>query len=408
MLRFSYSPTADMHIDTLRIALFNYIASKQRGEDLIVRIDDIDKQSNIEGKDKEALEILTLFGIEYTQIIYQSENVRFHTAMALQLLHEKQAFSCFCSDEWLEKKKHEAEVVKQTYKYDDACANLPAELVIDNTNPFTVRIKKPSNSVEIDSFVIMKQDKTPTSDFASAVDDMLNDISLVICDETLMNSTSKQEHVRESLNYNKKVDYMYLSTILGDDTSSIKFLLEEGFLPNAISNYLISLTLNAPKEIFTLQEALQWIDLKNITPSTARFDVEKLREINRKHLEALESKELSRYVGFADEEIGNLAKVYLQELSTLKELRIKIKAIFLPKEIAQEFSLESKALAEIIKSAPYFENYDVFVNYLVDKSGLDIEKVSKLLHILLTGEDDQADLSEIYKYIKNYLGEIIK
>ena len=97
MLRFAPSPTGDMHIGNLRVAVFNYIVSQQKKEDLIVRIEDTDKERNIEGKDQEILDLLALFNIEYSQVIYQSENVRFHSAMALQLLHEKKAFSCFCS-----------------------------------------------------------------------------------------------------------------------------------------------------------------------------------------------------------------------------------------------------------------------------------------------------------------------
>jgi len=78
MLRFAPSPTGDMHIGNLRVALFNYIVSKQRNEDLIIRIEDTDKERNIEGKDKEILDILDLFGITYSQLIYQSGNLRFH------------------------------------------------------------------------------------------------------------------------------------------------------------------------------------------------------------------------------------------------------------------------------------------------------------------------------------------
>ena len=95
MLRFAPSPTGDMHIGDLRVALFNYIVSKQRNEDLIVRKEDIDKEENIEGKDEEILGLLSLFGIEHTQVIYQSELVRYHSAMALQLIHYKKTFLKF-------------------------------------------------------------------------------------------------------------------------------------------------------------------------------------------------------------------------------------------------------------------------------------------------------------------------
>jgi glutamyl-tRNA synthetase len=76
MLRFAPSPTGDMHIGNLRVAIFNYIVSKQRDEGLIIRIEDTDKERNIEGKDKEILEILNLFSIEYKSVFYQSDNLK--------------------------------------------------------------------------------------------------------------------------------------------------------------------------------------------------------------------------------------------------------------------------------------------------------------------------------------------
>ena len=79
MLRFAPSPTGDMHIGNLRIAIFNHILSKQTKQDLIVRIEDTDKQRNVQGKDKDILEILNLFSIDYSQVIYQSENIKYHT-----------------------------------------------------------------------------------------------------------------------------------------------------------------------------------------------------------------------------------------------------------------------------------------------------------------------------------------
>ena len=423
MLRFSSSPTGDMNISDLRVALFNYIASKQRNEDLIVRIEDINKEKNIEGKDKEILDTLNLFGIEYSQIIYQSECVRFHTAMALQLMHEKKAFSCFCSPGWIENKKAEAKTNKKVYEYDDACANLPAELVIDNTNPFTIRIKKPTEKIsikdyvngevtfkseDVDSFVIMRQDKTPMYNFSCAVDDMLNDISIVIRSEEHLSSTPKQEHIRASLKYDKKIEYAHIPAILNDTDFSVKQLLEDGFLPEAISNYLISIGNKPPKEIFTLNESLTWLNLKDLDKSSTEFDINTLKHINSEHLRILAAKELSRYVGFADEEIGHLARVYLQEVSTTKELKSKIKAVFDSKEIPEEFTHISGIIVKTIKSAPYFEDYSDFKNYILKESGLKEKDLSKPLRFILTGAEDGPDIAKIYKYIKNYIGEIVK
>lgn len=432
MLRFAPSPTGDMHIGNLRVALFNYIVAKQRGEELIVRIEDTDKERNIEGKDQEILDILALFGISYSQLMYQSNNFRFHSAMALQLLHEKKAFNCFCTADTLEAKREEAKSAKEAYRYDDACRDLPAELVIDNPNPFTVRIVRPEETIVIndrikgevsfepdavDSFIIMRQDKTPTYNFACAVDDMLSDISIVIRGEDHMSNTPKQEHIRFCLGYNKRVEYAHLPIILNesgkkmskrDDASSVKWLLEQGYLPAAIINYLVLMGNKPPKEIFTLEEAVSWFSLDAISKSPARFDIDMLRHINKEHLKMLDAKELSRYVGFADAEIGELARIYLEESGTTKELKAKIAPIFAPREIAEEFSEQTQLMRAVIQKAPYFETYEDFKNHIMGESGLKGKNFFKPLRILLTNAEHGPDLEEIYKYLKNYLGEIVK
>ncbi|TKI69867.1 glutamate--tRNA ligase [Sulfurimonas crateris] len=424
MLRFTSSPTRDIHIGDLRIALFNYIVSKQRGEDLIVRIEDMDKERNIEKKDEETLGILELFGIGYSHVVHQSQNFRFHAAMALQLLHEAKAFNCFCSPEWLEKKREEAKNNKEAYRYDDACASLPAELVIDNENPFTVRIKKSQEPITIkdhikgeitfkpqdmESFIIMNENKIPTYNFACGIDDMLSDISLIIRDEEHLSDAPKEDTIRTSLGYEKKIEYAHLPAIVGENADlSVKWLLEEGYLPSAIANYLILIGNKPPKEIFNLEDAIEWFDLKNISKSSECFDIEILRDINKEHLRALDTKELSRYVGFADADIGELARVYLEEASTTKELKSKIGAIFAKKELPIEFAEDAKTVSEAVEGAPYFEEYEDFKNHIMKESQLEGENFSKPLRIILTGAEDGPDIALVYKYIKNYIGEIAK
>ena len=422
MLRFASSPTGDMNISDLRVAILNYIVSKQRKEDLLVRIEDTDTEKNIEGKDNEILDTLALFNIEYSQVIYQSQNIRFHTAMALQLMHEKKAFSCFCSDNWLDKKREEAKVAKKEYNYDDACRNLPAELVIDNMSPFTIRLSRPDETIviddkikgsvsfkpnEVDSFIIMSQEKTPTKNFICAVDDMLNDISIVIRNEEHMNNTPKQEHIRASLSYDKKVEYAHFPAIL-NETPSVKSLLEEGYLPEAISNYLISIGNELSKEIFTMEEAIEWFKLEEISSSPTHFDIDKLKHLNKEHLKALDAKELSRYVGFADAEIGELARIYLDEASTTKELKSKIAPIFASREISEEFKEQAEIMRKVIKSTPYFDKYEEFKNYVINESRLSEDDFAQTLRILLTNAEHGPDIAEVYKYLKNYIGELIK
>lgn len=432
MLRFAPSPTGDMLIGTLRVALFNYIASVQREEPLLIRIDDTNTERTLPGKEKEIFEILTLFGIAYQEQQLQSNHIRFHRAMALQLLQDKKAFNCFCSPETLEAKRHAAKEAHTPYRYDGACENLPADAVIDNPNPFTIRLKKPPHPItvndiiqgvstfapeEIDSFTIMRSDKTPTENFACAVDDMLADVSLIIRGEEHLLNTPKQIAIHEALGYTKKIEYAHLPIIRNDqgetmsdrdNASSVKWLLEEGYLPEAISNYLIFLGNTTPCEIFSVAEAIKWFDLSSISKRPVHFDLHKLTSINREHLKGLDPKELSRYVGFADSDIGNLAKVFLEESGTLKELRAKIGAVFAPKNAPDEDKEAFELLRRLSMEAPHFDDFDAYLEYLIRHSGLTGEAIFKPLRLLLTGADHGPDLADLYAHLKNYLKEVVK
>ena len=432
MLRFAPSPTGDMHIGNLRVALFNALISRQRNEPMIVRIEDTDTERNIEGKDKEILEILGLFGIEYTDVVYPSSHLRYHRAMAIQLLQDKKAFNCFCTPAELDRKRELAIEKEIPFRYDDTCTHLRPEETIDNENPFTIRLKKPAEPIsvddlfrgestfapdDIDSFVIMRAEKYPTYNFACAVDDMLADISLVIRGEEHATNTPRQIAVRHALGYDKKIEYAHLPIILNgadekmnesDDAFSVKWLLEEGFLPEAIGNYLILIGNKTPEEIFTIADAVAWFDLKQISKEPARFDLDKLRSINREHLKRMDEKELSRFVGFADADIGAVAKIYLQEAATLKELRAKIQAIFGPKNVPDEFAEASETMRAVITAAPFFDTFDGFKAHIMNKSGLEGNHFVKPLRILLTGSDHGPELADLYVHLKNYIGEIIK
>ncbi|WP_300362782.1 glutamate--tRNA ligase [Hydrogenimonas sp.] len=432
MLRFAPTPTEDMHIGDLRIAIFSYIVARQRGERFIVRIEDDDKERNIEGKEREILEILQLCGLHPSDVYYQSHNLTIHQHMAIKLLGERKAFACFCPPEELEMERKRAEEEKRAYRYSGKCERLTDAEVLENEKPFTVRLKKPEEPVafddivqgrqsyapeEIDSFVIMRADKTPTHDFACAIDDMIHDISLVIRSQERIGDTPRQIHVRNRLGYDKTVEYAHLPIILNaegekiserDAASGVKRLLEEGFLPEAIVNYLILLGNEAPREIFTIEEAIEWFDLKKLSKAPAKFDIEKLRFLNREHMRLMDPKELSRAFGFADEAVGNLVKCHLDEGSTIREIKPKIEAIFGAKPFEGEWKEPMEKLRDALKNAPLLETFDELQSHLTRETGLEGENLSKALRLLLTGREEGPELSALYPWLKSYLQEIVK
>ena len=429
MLRFAPSPTGDMHIGNLRVALFNYIVAKQKNEKFLIRIEDTDTQRNIEGKDKAILDILNAFNIKYDQVVYQSSNFKLHWKFATDLLTQKKAFVCFCSEEEIEKQRQKAKEEKRPYRYSGKCEELSDIEVLEREDePFVVRLKKPNEDIkfsdiikgefnfspfDVDSFVILRQNKIPTYNFACAVDDMLYDISLIIRGEDHLSNTPKQIAIQKALGYNKNLQYAHLPIILNqegkkmskrDEASSVMWLLEEGFLPEAIANYLILLGNKTPKEVFSIDEAIEFFDLKNLSKSPAKFDIDKLRFINREHLK--QKDDLASLLQI-HKSLNNLAKVYLEEASTLKELKTKIDEVLAKRDYSGEWEEEIKILKEEILNNELEDDYNEFKNRVSKNTGLKDKKLFKPLRLILTNQENGPNISDIYPAIKAIIKEII-
>lgn len=428
MLRFAPSPTGDMHIGNLRVALFNYIVAKQKREKFIIRIEDTDKERNIEGKDREILEILHAFGVTYDDVLYQSHNLRIHWKMATKLLTEQKAFSCFCKHEEIEAERKKAESEKRPYRYSGGCHNLShVEVISREEEEFAVRLKKLEEAItfkdevkgdmtftpfDVDSFIILRTAKDPTYNFACAIDDMLADISLVIRGEDHVSNTPKQVAIRDALGYNKEIRYAHLPIILNnegkkmskrDKASSVKWLLEEGFLPSAIANYLIHLGNKTPKEIFTLQEAIGFFDLSLISKTPAKFDMDKLRFINRKHLKEIEDFTSLLQIHVS---LNKAAKVYLEEASTLKELKEKLDTLTKKREI-DDFMEEVALIKKEILSAEVEEDFEAFKKRIMAATGLKGKKFFMPLRMLLSNAKQGPELKTLFPAIRPLIKEFI-
>ncbi len=434
MLRFAPSPNGDMHIGNLRVAILNYLVAQQRNEPFIIRIEDTDKELNIEGKDTEIMQILEKFAINHESVFHQSEHLHMHQTLAIRLLEEGKAFVCTCTPEQLESDKENAENNRVAYRYSGQCFEVDkAEhaRLKESDIPFVIRLKKPEHDIvnqdlikgeivtapnEVDSFVILRADGTPTYNFACACDDMLSGVNFIIRGEEHLSNTPKQKHIKTQLGYEEETRYAHLPIILNTDgkkmskhdyASSVKWMFEEGFIPDAIINYLLLLgNSKAPKEIFTLPEAIEWFSLENISKSAVKFDIDKLRFINREHFKMMDNKQLSTLFGFADADIGKLAKLYLEEASTVNELENKIRPIFTAKDFNGEWGEQMRIMEKLILNAPMIDTFDEFKSFIMKESGLKGKNFSKPLRLLLTGAPQGPELSDVYPLIKPYLLEV--
>ena len=434
MYRFAPSPTGDMHIGNLRAAIFNYICSLQDKSGFILRIEDTDAARNIEGKDQEIIEILKRFGISWQSLYYQNKNLKFHQQFAAKLLSEKKAFCCFCSEEELEAKKQAAKDAGEAYRYDGHCEHLSDEEVLGCEKPFTIRLKKPDHALEftdaikgriafepqnIDSFVIMRADKTPTYNFACACDDMMQGVSFVIRGEDHVSNTPKQNWIRQSLGYDGEIKYAHLPIILNsegkkmskrEDSSSVKWLLQSGYLPEAIANYLILLGNKTPREVFSMDEAVEFFDIAKISKSPAKFDEDKLAFINREHIKRASEQRLAELFEL-ESRFAPLIKFYTQEASLIPQIKEKIAAIYSAKDIPQEWAAQAQALREAIlnllssNGAPM--EFNDFKAALSQATSLKGKSLFMPLRFLLTGAPHGPELSELYPLIRADLKEIL-
>ena len=425
MLRFAINSTKNLNINDLRLALLNYIRAKQKNEDFIIRIDDTEKSKDTEGFDKQILELISLFSFDYKGAVNQSDNLKYHQKIAMQLMSQKKAFACFCSEEKLNQLKEEAKNKGKVYSYDGFCSTLSDETVLNCNAPFTVRIQKADKNIEfddlikgktsfkpfeLDSFFILNHEKLPTKIYASAIDDMLYNISSIIKEDTELLNTAREIYVRNQLSYDIDIEYIHISSLKNSSSEgniSIKSLLDEGILPAAIANYLVLLGNETPKEIFTLEEAIEWFDINKISKDEVLFNIEDLKALNKKHLEQIDNLRLSKLLGFADEDLGALAKLFLSDCSTLNELKENMDLIFNKKKN----SLDDKnydAVKNNLLKAPFFEDLSSLLSFLNKKTDINNEDLEKSLAFIIKNKEGGPTLSRIYPLIKNYLGEIVK
>jgi glutamate--tRNA ligase len=431
MYRFAPSPTGDMHIGNLRAAIFNYICSLKDKSGFILRIEDTDTARNIEGKEEEIQEILHKFGIKWQTLYYQSKNLKFHREFAHKLLMDKKAFCCFCSSEILAQKKELAKQNNEAYRYDGTCERLSDEQVLECEKPFVIRMKKPTSTMKfkdaikgeisfepenIDSFVIMREDKTPTYNFACAIDDMLEGVTFVIRGEDHVSNTPKQEWIRECVGFSEKIQYAHLPIILDnegkkmskrDSSSSVKWLLECGYMPEAIANYLILLGNKTPCEIFTIEEAAQWFDITKISKNPAKFDITKLAQINREHIKRASDERLSELFSLEISR-ANLIRFYTQESSLIPEISAKISAIFSPKNISEEWRENAEILRNLILNESEIPaEFNEFKSNLMKKSALKGKAFFMPLRLLLTNSEHGPELSELFPLIRDEIRAVV-
>ena len=325
--RFAPSPTGRMHVGNLRTALYTYLIAKHEGGDFILRIEDTDQERYVEG----AVDIIYRT-MEKTGLIHdegpdkdggygpyvQSERQRSGISMeyAKKLVEKGEAYYCFCTQERLDSLKKNVNG-EEIMAYDKHCLGLSKEEVEANLKagmPFVIRQNNPKEGTttfhddiygdisvdnsELDDMVLIKSDGYPTYNFANVVDDHLMGITHVVRGNEYLSSSPKYNRLYEAFGWEVPV-YVHCPTITNEEHkklskrsghSSFEDLLEQGFLTEAIVNFvaLLGWSPAGNQEFFTLEELVKEFDYHNMSKSPAVFDMTKLRWMNGEYLKKMD------------------------------------------------------------------------------------------------------------------------
>jgi glutamyl-tRNA synthetase len=315
-VRFAPSPTGLLHVGGARTALFNWLFARRHGGVFILRIEDTDRSRSTEENIDFIVDALRWLELDWDEGppatgYRQTERFELYRTHAQRLLAAGRAYYCDCPPEQLEAERKAAEARKETFRYSGRCRSrgLAAgalRLRIPDTGSTVVQdlIHGPVvfDHQQLDDWILVRTDGTPTYNFCVVVDDVDMRISHVIRGNDHLSNTPKQVLCYEALGYPVPA-FAHVSMILGADrarlskrhgATSVQAYREQGILPEALVNYLARLGWShGDQEIFTRAELVERFDIKDVSSSGAVFDQAKLEWLSQEYLKASSGQRLA-------------------------------------------------------------------------------------------------------------------
>ena len=427
--RFAPSPTGRMHVGNLRSALYEFLIAKHAGGEFMLRIEDTDQERFVEG----AVDIIYRT-MEKTGLLHdegpdkdggfgpyvQSERMKtgIYMKYAQELVEKGEAYYCFCDKERLAGLKSEVVEGKEITVYDKHCLSLSPEEVKANLaegKPFVIRQNIPNegkttfhdelygditvDNAELDDMILIKSDGYPTYNFANVVDDHTMNITHVVRGNEYLSSSPKYQRLYDAFGWESPV-YIHLPLITDENHkklskrsghSSFEDLLEQGFLTEAIVNFIALLGWSPEDntEIFTLDELISNFDYKRISKSPAVFDYTKLKWMNGEYIKAMD-----------DDKFYEMAEPYLKKALS-RELDLK--------KIASMVKTRIEIFPDICDLVDFLEELPKYDTTMYEHKKMKTTKESSLevLQELLPRLEAQNDYSNdaLYQLLLTYVEE---
>ena len=428
--RFAPSPTGPLHIGGIRTALFNWLFSKNQNGIFHLRIEDTDKERSKNEYKQQIIQSLQWIGIKPDKEEYiQSTKIDKHIEIAKKLLEKGFAYKCYCTEKEIEEEKTRAKQKKLPYIYNRKCRDLKdTPKNIDPVIRFKSKIE--GNSIlndlvqgkvniensNIEDFIILRKDGTPTYNLSAAVDDKDMEITHIIRGDDHKMNTFKQMQIFERMNW-KLPTYVHVPLIhtsegkklsKRDRASTLDDYKKIGIMPDALRNYLLRLGWSfQDKEIFTLEESIKHFNIEGIGKSPSKLDMSRILSMNEHYIKNMNENDLFdhliKYFESYKDKIDNKGKKIKKSLSFLKNKAKTLEDIYnnaqyiikdkiqistediklldnLSKTILKDFLKEFEKLSNINK-----ENLEKIINDLIKNNKTNFKGVGQPLRIALVG-----------------------
>ena len=432
--RFAPSPTGYLHIGGARTALFSWAYVRRHGGTFILRIEDTDVERSTPEAVQAILDGMNWLGLNYDEgPFYQMQRMERYKQVIGQMLAQGEAYHCYASPEELEAMREAQRARGEKPRYDGRWRPEPGKVLPSPPEGVApvVRFRNPGagavawtdlvkgaisfDNGELDDLIIARADGTPTYNFCVVVDGWDMGITHVIRGDDHVNNTPRQINILKALGATVP-QYAHLSMILGDDgtkmskrhgTVSVMQYDEDGYLPEAIINYLARLGWShGDDEIFSVAQFCQWFDLDHITPSAAQFNTEKLNWLNQHYLKLSDNAHLAALVRPRLQARGVIAgdapaleaviALYKERVATLNELADAAEPFYLDLHPSQDLLNEQltpeaipalrdlmERFREIAWEAPVIS---AAIKEIIGKHGLKMPKLAMPLRVMLVGQ----------------------
>ncbi len=426
--RFAPSPTGRMHVGNLRTALYAYLIAKHEDGDFLLRIEDTDQERYVEGAVDIIYRTMKEAGLEHDEgpdkdggvgpyVQSERQAAGIYMEYAKKLIEKGEAYYCFCDKERLESLKTEV-AGKEIVVYDKHCLHLSKEEVeakLAAGVPFVIRQNNPTtgtttfhddiygditvDNAELDDMILIKSDGYPTYNFANVVDDHLMGITHVVRGNEYLSSSPKYNRLYEAFGWEVPV-YVHCPLITDEEHkklskrcghSSFEDLLEQGFLPEAIINFvaLLGWSPDEDREIYSLDELIKAFDYHHISKAPSVFDYTKLKWMNGEYIKAMD------FDKFYEMALPHLKKVITKDYD-LKKIAAMVKTRI-------EVFPEIEDMVDFFEAVP---EYDTAI-YAHKKMKTSVESSLEVLKELLPILEEQEDYSndELYTRLLKYVEE---